>query len=80
MTTTGGVVSLGGSPYAALFEAVSPRRASWSIIRIPSNPITLTRVGGTETMTVANWTIAGGGNSRNVVAQESLLVRSRRDA
>ena len=52
LTTTGGVVSQGGFPYAALFEAVSPRKGV-VIVRIPRNPITLTRVGGTETMTVS---------------------------
>ena len=71
LTTTGGVVSLGGFPYAALFEAVSPRKGV-VIVRIPRNPITLTRAGGTETMTVSNWTISGGTNSRNVAAQEAF--------
>ena len=69
LTTTGGVVSQGGFPYAALFEAVSPRKGV-VIVRLPKNPITLTRVGGTETMTVSSWTISGGGNSRNVASQE----------
>ena len=71
LTTTGGVVSLGGFPYAALFEAVSPRKGV-VLVRIPRNPITLTRAGGMETMTVSNWTISGGGNSRNVAAQEAF--------
>ena len=71
LTTTGGVVALGGFPYAALFEAVSPRKGV-VIVRLPKNPITLTRVGGTETMTVSTWTISGGGNSRNVAAQEAF--------
>jgi Domain of unknown function (DUF4402) len=69
LTTTGGVVAQGGFPYAALFEAVSPRKGV-VIVRLPKNPITLTRVGGTETMTVSSWTISGGGNSRNVASQE----------
>ena len=64
LTTTGGVVSLGGFPYAALFEAVSPRKGV-VLVRIPRNPVT-------ETMTVSNWTISGGGNSRNVAAQEAF--------
>ena len=69
LTTTGGVVAQGGFPYAALFEAVSPRKGV-VIVRLPKNPITLTRVGGTETMTVSSWTISGGGNCRNVASQE----------
>jgi hypothetical protein len=58
MTTTGGVMHAGWTPYAALFEAVAPVK-NVVIVRIPKNPITLTRVGGTETMTVSNWTLSG---------------------
>ena len=65
MTTTGGAVHVGGTPYAALFNAISPTRTV-VIIRIPRQPITVTRVGGTETMTVSDWTISG--NSRRTVA------------
>lgn len=68
MTTTGGVMHVGGVPYSALFEAVSPVK-NVVIIRIPRNAITVTRVGGTETMTVDTWTLAGSAN-RNVVAQQ----------
>jgi len=68
MTTTGGVLHVSGTPYSALFEAVSPKKGI-VIIRIPKTPITLTRVGGTETMTVSNWTLSGNSN-RTVVSQE----------
>lgn len=67
MTTTGGVSYLRGVPYAALFEGVSPVRGV-VIIRIPNKPSVLTRVGGTETMTVDTWTVSG--NSRRVVAAQ----------
>lgn len=67
MTTTGGVLHVGGTPFAALFEAVSPVRAV-VIIRIPRQPITLTRVDGTETMTVSDWTMSG--NSRRTLAEQ----------
>lgn len=70
MTTTGGVLHAGGLPYAALFEAVSPVKAV-VIIRIPRNPITVTRVGGSETMTVSNWTLSG--NSRRTVAAKEAF-------
>ena len=65
MTTTGGVLHAGGVPQAAEFEAVSPVRTV-IVIRIPRDPITLTRIGGTETMTVSNWTMSG--NARRTVA------------
>jgi hypothetical protein len=70
MTTTGGVLHAGSTPYAALFEAVSPAKAV-VIIRIPRNPITVTRVGGTETMTVSSWTLSGD-SRRNTVAHEEF--------
>jgi hypothetical protein len=70
MATTGGVTHLSGLPYAALFEAISPRKGV-VIIRIPNKPTVVTRSGGTETMTVSNWTLDGNSN-RTVVAQEPL--------
>ena len=70
MTTTGGVVHYGGTPYSALFEAVSPLKTVVHI-RAPKKAITLTRVGGTETMQVDNFTVSGTG-SRNVVAKETF--------
>ena len=68
MTTTGGVIAVGGVPYSALFEAVSPVK-NVVHIRIPNTASTLTRVGGTETMTVDTWTLSGSSN-RNVVVKE----------
>ncbi len=68
MSTTGGVIHVGGTPYAARFEGISPNR-NVVLIRIPRNPATLTRVGGTETMTVSDW-ILSGSSRRTVVAQE----------
>jgi hypothetical protein len=68
MTTTGGVIQAGGTPYSAMFEAVSPVK-NVVHIRIPNTASTVTRVGGTETMTVDTWTLSGSSN-RNVVAKE----------
>ena len=73
MTTTGGVLDSGGLHYAALFEAVSPVGAV-VIIRIPRQPITVTRVSGTETMTVSNWTLSGN-SRRTVVAQQAFSFK-----
>ena len=70
MTTTGGVSFGGWTPYAALFEGVAPVKGV-VIVRIPKDPITLTRVGGTETMTVSNWTLSGNAK-RTVAAQEAF--------
>jgi arginine exporter protein ArgO len=68
MTVTGGVIYLGQTPYSALFEAVAPTK-SVVHIRVPRSSAVVTRVGGTETMTVDTFTISGSPN-RNVVAKE----------
>lgn len=73
MTTTGGVFHAGWTPYAALFEAIAPAK-SVVIIRLPRDPITLTRFGGTETMTVSNWTVSGNAR-RTVAAQEPFAFK-----
>lgn len=73
MTTTGGVIRAGGTAYGALFEGISPVKGV-VIIRIPNKPITVTRVGGTETMTVSNWTMSGNSN-RTVAAQEPFTFK-----
>jgi len=73
MTTTGGVITAGGVPYSAMFEAVSPVK-NVVHIRIPNTASTVTRVGGTETMTVDTWTLDGTAN-RNVVAKEPFAFK-----
>jgi len=70
VTTTGGVLFAGGLPHAALFEAVSPSKTVVHI-RLPKKAVTLTRSGGTETMTVDGWTL-NGVDTRNVVAHETF--------
>jgi hypothetical protein len=73
MTTTGGVVQISGTPYAAQFEAVSPVKGVVHI-RAPKTPTTLRRVGGTETMTVTNFIVSGSG-SRNANAREPFAFK-----
>ena len=70
VTTTGGVVFAGGLPHAATFSAVSPSKTVVHI-RLPKKAVTLTRSGGTETMTVDTWTM-NGNETRNVVAHETF--------
>ena len=72
-SATGGAVLVGGSPHAALFTGAAKSNAV-VIIRIPKQPITITRVGGTETMTVTNWTVQGL-DKRAVAAQTSFDFR-----
>lgn len=70
VTTTGGVLFAGGLPHAAQFEAVSPSKTVVHI-RLPKKASTLTRVGGTETMTLDGWNL-NGVDTRNVVAHETF--------
>lgn len=58
LTTTGLVTSLGGNPRPASFVGAA-RSSSVVNIRIPKQPITIRRVGGTETMTVRDFTLQG---------------------
>jgi hypothetical protein len=58
LTTTGLVSSLGGNPRPATFIGAA-RSASVVLIRIPRQPITLRRAGGTETMVVRDFTLQG---------------------
>ena len=58
ITKTGGVTLLGGGPHSAMFSGASKGNNVVNI-RVPKQPITLTRVGGTQTMTVSNFTVEG---------------------
>ena len=58
VTTAGGAILGPGPRHPALFTGAGTRKAP-VLIRLPNSPATLTRVGGTETMTVSNWTTDG---------------------
>jgi hypothetical protein len=72
VTTAGGVTALaiGTAPSPATFLGAGSKNAPYQI-RLPKTPITLTRVGGTETMTVSNWTTDGPTN-RNIGANNAF--------
>jgi len=58
ISSTGGASLLGGTPHAAQFTGAA-KGNSVVIIRIPKQPVTLTRVGGTQTMIADNFTLQG---------------------
>jgi hypothetical protein len=58
VSTTGGLVAAGGTPHAALFRGAASQNSVVNI-KLPKQPITLTRVGGTQTVTVSNFTLDG---------------------
>src|SRR5690348_21283 len=63
VTTTGGVTKSGTAAHPATFISTGSKNAVVHI-KLPTNPITLTRAGGTETMTVSNWPLDGATNHR----------------
>lgn len=58
VTVTGGVSSLGGTVQTARFAGNTPSSAVVNI-KVPNNNVTLTRVGGTETLIATNFTLDG---------------------
>jgi len=58
ISSTGGAVLLGGASHAAQFTGAA-KGNNVVIIRIPKQPVTLTRVGGTQTMIADNFTLQG---------------------
>lgn len=58
LSVSGGVTKLGGTPRAAAFVGAA-RSAAVVNIKVPTRPITIQRIGGTETMVVQNFTLQG---------------------
>jgi hypothetical protein len=70
VTTAGGVTAVSSPTSAAIFLGAGSRSSPYQI-RLPNAAITLKRVGGTETMTVSNWTLDGPTN-RKIGANEAF--------
>jgi len=70
MTTTGGVTALGGSPHAAKFRGVAQGSAVVNI-KVPNKALTLTRVGGTQTIVIDSFTLDG--QSKRTLAQAGIF-------
>ncbi|MEO7750080.1 MAG: DUF4402 domain-containing protein, partial [Sphingomicrobium sp.] len=71
LTTTGGVTAIGGGPHSAEFEGAS-QSSSVVIIKVPNKPSVLTRIGGTETMTLSNFTLQG--QSKRTLAKQTYFT------
>jgi len=56
VTTTGGVLAVAGSPHAAHFVGAASG-SSVVNIKLPKQPVTLTRIAGTETITLTKLTL-----------------------
>lgn len=58
VTTTGGVLPAGGTPRAAQFTGAASGNSVVNI-KLPNQPVTLVRAGGTETITLSKFTLDG---------------------
>jgi len=58
MTVSGGLIHLAGSPSPARYAGSAVKKNVVNI-RIPKQPVQIRRVGGTETLTVSNFTLDG---------------------
>ena len=58
ISSTGGAILLGGSPRAAAFIGAAGS-SSVVNIKVPKQPVILTRAGGTQTMTVTKFEVEG---------------------
>jgi len=80
MTVTGGISAASGTPKASVFE-IRPSKRGAIFIQIPTAPVALTRVSGTEIVTVSNWTISsnvqsvGGGRYKVVAAEDPIRFK-----
>jgi hypothetical protein len=67
MTLSGGLIHLAGTPSPARYAGAASRQTVVNI-RIPKQPILIRRVGGTETLTVSNFTLDG--QDKKALAQQ----------
>ncbi len=70
MTVTGGVIRLGGTPVAARFAGATFSSAVVNI-KVPNSTVLLTRVGGTETIQLNNFTLDG--QSKRTLARAGIF-------
>lgn len=71
MATSGGLIHLGGTPSPARYAGAASKRTV-VIIRVPKTPVLLTRVGGTETLAVTNFTLDG--QDKKALADQEAFI------
>lgn len=71
---TGGALPVGGTPHCAEFLGAAQSNSVVNI-KVPNKPSTLTRVGGTETLTASLFTLQGGLNKKVLAKSESFTFR-----
>lgn len=71
MTVSGGLLHLYGTPSPARYSGAAQKQTVVNI-KIPRQPLLITRVGGTETLTVSNFTLDG--QDKRSLAQQSSFT------
>jgi hypothetical protein len=74
LSTTGGITPVGGTPHCAQFVGAAQSNSVVNI-KVPNQPTTLTRVGGTETMIANNFTLQSGMNKKVLAKLDSFTFR-----
>ena len=74
LSVTGGVTIVGGTPHCAQFVGAAEHNAVVNI-KIPKQPVTLTRSGGTETMTATNFPLQSGLKKKTLANLDSFTFR-----
>lgn len=71
MTVSGGLQHLNGTPSPARYAGAALKKPVVNI-RIPKQPVLIRRVGGTETLTVSNFTLDG--QDKKTLAQQEMFT------
>lgn len=70
MTMNGGLIHLGGTPSPARYVGAASKQTVVNI-RVPKTPVLIQRVGGTETLSVSNFTLDG--QDKKALAQQEAF-------
>ena len=71
LTVSGGLIPLGGTPSPARYAGAATKNTVVNI-RVPKQPVPITRVGGTETLMVSNFTLDG--QDKRTLAQSGSFI------
>ena len=71
MSTSGGLIPIGGTPSPARYAGAATKNTVVNI-RVPKQPVLITRVGGTETLAVSNFTLDG--QDKRTLAQSGSFI------
>jgi hypothetical protein len=70
MSVTSGLVHVGGTPSPARYIGAGTKQTVVNI-KVPNRPVLITRIGGTETLSVSNFTLDGQ-DKRTMAQQQSF--------